>query len=219
MLLFPDLTQLDLTGPYEVFTKFPDTEVSLVWKSREPVRATGGMEILPSRTFGDCPSLDLLCIPGGAGMNALLTDDETLDFVRAQARSARYLTAVCTGSLVLGAAGLLAGRRATTHWMSHEMLADFGAVPVRERVVVDGNVITGGGVSAGIDFALVVARELLGEETAQAIQLGIEYDPHPPFAAGAPESAPPGVVESVRAAARERQRERAVQVRRARERL
>ena len=159
LLLFPDITQLDMTGPYEVFTKFPDAKVHLVWKSLEPVTAGGGMQIVPTMTFADCPQLDLICVPGGRGMNALLNDAETLGFIRRQAKGARYVTSVCTGALVLGAAGLLKGKRAATHWMSREMLSAFGATPVAERVVVDGHVITGGGVTAGIDFALTVAAE------------------------------------------------------------
>ena len=215
LLLFPNLTQLDMTGPYEVFTKFPDSEVHLLWKSLEPVTAAGGMRLLPSTTFADCPQLDLLCVPGGAGMNPLLNDDEVLDFLRRQTPGARYVTSVCTGSLVLGAAGLLRGRRATTHWMSLPMLAAFGCEPVAERVVVDGNVITGGGVTAGIDFALTVAGELLGAEAAKRIQLGMEYDPHPPFDAGSPERAGPSIVEAVSAAAAARQTEREVEIERA----
>jgi cyclohexyl-isocyanide hydratase len=209
LLLFPAITQLDLTGPYEVFTKIPRAEVRLVWKTREPVRAGGGMAILPDTTFAECPRLDLICVPGGAGMNPLLTDAETLGFLRAQAASARFVTSVCTGALVLGAAGLLRGRRATTHWMSHGMLAAFGAIPVEERVVVDGPVITGGGVTAGIDFALRIAAIVAGDEAAKTIQLGLEYDPAPPFAAGHPRAAEPAVVAAVRAQAAARQHERA----------
>ncbi len=212
LLLFPNLTQLDMTGPYEVFTKFPESDVHLVWKTLDPVKAGGGMELLPGMTFDDCPQLDLICVPGGAGMNALLNDEETLDFVRRQAAGARYVTSVCTGSLVLGAAGLLKGKRATSHWMSHAMLAAFGCEPVAERVVVDGNVITGGGVTAGIDFALTVAGELLGAEAARKIQLGMEYDPQPPFDSGSPERADPAMVAAVQegAAARQSEREEAV---------
>ena len=215
LLLFPNLTQLDMTGPYEVFTKFPDSEVHLLWKTLDPVTAAGGMRLLPSTTFADCPQLDLVCVPGGAGMNPLLNDEEVLDFLRRQAPGARYVTSVCTGSLVLGAAGLLQGRRATTHWMSLPMLAAFGCEPVAERVVVDGNVITGGGVTAGIDFALTVAGELLGAEAAERIQLGMEYDPHPPFDAGSPERAGASVVDAVCAAAAARQTEREVEIERA----
>ena len=143
LLLFPRLTQLDLTGPYEVFIRFPDTDVHLVSKTLDPVVADGGMRLLPSTTFAECPKLDLVCVPGGAGMNPLLNDQETLDFLRRQASGARYVTSVCTGALVLGAAGLLRGKRATTHWMSLPMLAAFGCEPVAERVVVDGSVVTG----------------------------------------------------------------------------
>jgi cyclohexyl-isocyanide hydratase len=208
LLLFPDITQLDLTGPYEVFIKFPDTKVHLVWKDLAPVTAGGGMQISPPTTFADCPQLDLICIPGGAGMNPLLNDAETLAFIRRQAAGARYVTSVCTGALVLGAAGLLTGKRATTHWMSREMLSAFGATPAAERVVVDGKVITGGGVTAGIDFALVVAAQIFGPEVAKSIQLGIEYDPAPPFDVGAPERADPALVAATRTAAAKRQAER-----------
>lgn len=209
LLLFPDITQLDMTGPYEVFTKFPEAEVRLIWKTLEPVKAGGGMRIVPDTTFAECPQLDLICVPGGAGMNPLMEDAETLAFLRMQAPGARYVTSVCTGALVLGAAGLLKGKRATTHWMSHELLSAFGATPIAERVVVDGNVITGGGVTAGIDFALRVAAEAFSEDLAKAIQLGIEYDPHPPFNAGSPQGAGPAVTERARTSAAKRQAERA----------
>jgi cyclohexyl-isocyanide hydratase len=208
LLLFPDITQLDMTGPYEVFIKFPDAKVHLVWKTRAPVTAGGGMQIVPTMTFAECPQLDLICVPGGGGMNALLNDAATLDFIRRQAKGARYVTSVCTGALVLGAAGLLKGKRAATHWLSREMLSVFGASPVTERVVIDGNVITGGGVTAGIDLVLTIAAEAFGPQVAQAIQLGIEYAPHPPFDAGTPERADPAIVAQVRAAAAKRQAER-----------
>jgi len=207
-LLFPDITQLDLTGPYEVFIKFPEARVHLVWKSRVPVVAGGGLQMIPSTTFAECPPLDLVCIPGGAGVNALLNDPEVLDFIRRQAAHARYVTSVCTGALVLGAAGLLRGKRAATHWMSREMLKAFGATPVAERVAIDGNTITGGGVTAGIDFALEVAAVAFGVDLAKVIQLGMEYDPHPPFDAGSPERAGPALVEQARASAAGRQAER-----------
>jgi cyclohexyl-isocyanide hydratase len=219
LLLFPDITQLDMTGPYEVFTKLPGAEVHLIAKSMAPVEANGGMKILPTITLAACPQLDLVCVPGGAGMNALLNDDETLDFLRRQAVGARWVTSVCTGALVLGAAGLLKGKRAATHWMSREMLASFGAIPVAERVVKDGNVITGGGVTAGIDFALTVAAETFGEDLAKSIQLGIEYDPQPPFDAGSPEGAGTAIVAKARTGAAARQAERAEAVARAAARL
>ena len=197
LLLFPQLTQLDLTGPWEVFSSLPGVKTALVWKTLEPVTSAKGMRICPDLRFEDCPQFDVICIPGGPGMNSLLTDPETLDFVRKQARGARYVTSVCTGSLVLGAAGLLRGKRAACHWMSRYMLRSFGAIPVQQRVVMDGNTITGGGVTAGIDFARHVAAQLFGARVAQAVQLGLEYNPEPPFNAGSPSSAPPEVVQEL----------------------
>ena len=198
LLLFPRLTQLDLTGPFEVFSKLPDAIVHLLWKSPEPVAAETGMRILPDTTLADCPPLDVLCVPGGPGVSAMMEDAEVLTFLRAQARGARFVTSVCTGALVLGAAGLLRGKRATTHWASHDLLAAFGAIPTQGRVVRDGNLITGGGVTAGIDFALTVVAEIAGPAEAQAIQLQIEYSPAPPFDAGTPDTAPADVLSAVR---------------------
>jgi cyclohexyl-isocyanide hydratase len=215
MLVFPNLTQLDLTGPYEILARLPGGEVSLVWKSLDPVRSEHGLTILPTATFATCGARDLVLVPGGPGINPLLEDEETLAFLRRAAPAARYVVGICTGSLVLGAAGLLRGRRAGTHWMSRDMLAAFGAVPVAERVVVDGNLFTGGGVTAGIDVALRVAAEIAGRTVAEAIQLAVEYDPAPPFAAGSPEKAPPAVREAVLAAAAARQKDRAERVARA----
>ncbi len=214
-LLFPGLTQLDLTGPYEVLNRLPGAETHLIGKNREPVRTGGGLTILPTTTYAECPALDLVCVPGGGGVNALLTDAETLDFLRRQAKIARYVTSVCTGTLVLGAAGLLRGKRATTHWMAMDMLKAFGAIAVDERVVVDGNVITGGGVTAGIDFGLKVAAEVAGEEVARGIQLAIEYDPRPPFDSGHPRSADPALVEKITKRAEPQQAERRAQVEKA----
>ncbi len=198
LLLFPRMTQLDLTGPFEVFAKWPDAEVLLLWKRLEPVEAETGLRLLPYATLDDCQQLDVLCVPGGPGVAALMEDDEVLAFLRRQARAARFVTSVCTGALVLGAAGLLRGRRATTHWASHDLLAALGAIPTQGRVVRDGNLFTGGGVTAGIDFALTVVAELAGPAVAQAIQLQIEYAPAPPFDAGTPDNAPPEVLEAVR---------------------
>jgi cyclohexyl-isocyanide hydratase len=211
-LLLPRLTQLDLTGPYEIFARMPGARVHLLWKSREPVRSDRGLAILPTDTLADCPPLDLLCVPGGPGVNPLLGDAEVLDFLRRTAARARYVTSVCTGSLVLGAAGLLRGRRAASHWRARDFLRDFGAEPVDERVVVDGNVITGGGVTAGIDFALAVVAALRGRAVAEAIQLQVEYDPDPPFAAGSPAGAPAAVLAQVTAQTEAMQRERAALV-------
>jgi cyclohexyl-isocyanide hydratase len=188
-LLFPDLTQLDLTGPYEIISAMPGAEVTLLWKTLDPVRSERGLSILPTGTFAACDRLDLLCVPGGLGINALLDDPEVLLFIRRIARDARYVTSVCTGSLVLGAAGLLKGYKSACHWAWRDMLKDFGAIPVAERVVRDRNRISGGGVTAGIDFGLTVAAELAGEEVAKSIQLVLEYDPQPPFDSGSPEKA------------------------------
>ncbi|ORM70193.1 DJ-1/PfpI family protein [Pantoea rwandensis] len=191
LLLFPNLTQLDLTGPWEVFARMPGVNNYLVWKDRQPVMSDRGLAILPTATFDDCPALDLICIPGGPGQIALMDDEETLDFVRRTANNAQWVTSVCTGSLVLGAAGLLQGYRATTHWGSLDQLSLLGATPVAERVVRDGNRITGAGVTSGIDFALTVAEELFGRAVAENIQLQMEYDPEPPFHSGSPRSASP----------------------------
>lgn len=219
MLIFPDIMQLDMTGPHEIFTKMPDTEVLMVWKTLDPVTAGGGMRMLPDVTYENCPPLDLICVPGGAGMNALLNDAETLAFIRKQAETAKYVTSVCTGSLVLAAAGLLKGKRAACHWMSRDMLKEFGAIPDPSRVVIDGKFISGGGVTAGIDFGLAVAAEIFGEDQAKAIQLGIEYAPQPPFNAGSPETAGKDIETAIREAAKGRQAERLAAVREAASRV
>jgi cyclohexyl-isocyanide hydratase len=198
ILIFPRVQQLDLTGPYEVFASLPGAKVHLIWKDRSVITSATGLTLNPTTTFAECPDLDVLCIPGGGGVNALLQDAEVLDFVRAKAARARYVTSVCTGSLVLGAAGLLKGRKATTHWFSHDLLARFGAIPVQGRVVRDGNLITAGGVTAGIDFGLTVVAELAGQAAAEAIQLGLEYAPAPPFRAGTPDTAAPAVLAAVK---------------------
>lgn len=194
LLVFPKVQQLDLTAPYEVFASAPGTQVHLVWKDLEPITSATGLTLAPTVTFADCPALDVICVPGGGGINPLLTDTEVLDFVRRQAAGARLVTSVCTGSLVLGAAGLLKGRRATTHWNAHDMLSRFGAIPVDGRVVRDGNLITAGGVTSGIDFGLTVLAELFGEVEAQTVQLAMEYAPAPPFSAGTPQEAPAEVL-------------------------
>ena len=198
LLLFPALTQLDLTGPYEVFARTPGVTVHLIWKTVDPVVADRGMAILPSTTFERCPRLDLLCVPGGPGQIDLMEDEQTLAFIRRKSEEVSLLTSVCTGSLVLGAAGLLQGYKATTHWASLEQLALLGAEPVAERVVEDRNRITGAGVTSGIDFALCVVAKLRGAETAQNIQLQMEYDPAPPFACGSPRVAPAELTERAR---------------------
>lgn len=185
-LLFPQVTQLDLTGPVQLFSRLPGAVIDLAWHRIEPVPTDAGFAILPTVDLERAPQADVLMVPGGSGVYDLLEDPVVLEFVRRQAARARYVTSVCTGAFVLGAAGLLQGRRATTHWASHPMLELLGAIPEESRVVRDGNVITGGGVTSGIDFALTLADELFGADVARAAQLRIEYDPQPPFDAGAP---------------------------------
>ncbi len=191
-VIFPDLTQLDFTGPLQVLHRLPGARTEIVAKTREPV-PSDCMSILPTTTFEDCPPIDLICIPGGDGVRDAMEDETTVAFVREQGARARYVTSVCTGAFILGAAGLLQGKRATTHWAYHHLLPRVGAIPVHERVVRDGNTFTGGGVTAGIDFAFTVMAEIAGPSVAQAVQLSIEYDPHPPFNAGNPALAPAAI--------------------------
>ena len=198
LILFPKLTQLDLTGPAEVFARLPGASVHLLWKTTDPVVSDRGMAIVPTLRFADCAGLDVLCVPGGPGQIDLMDDAETLEFLARMALGCRLVTSVCTGSLVLAAAGLLAGYRATSHWSSIDQLGLLGANPVPERVVRDRNRITGAGVTSGIDFALTVAAELLGDEAAQEIQLQMEYDPEPPYQTGSPRSAPAALVAATR---------------------
>jgi cyclohexyl-isocyanide hydratase len=219
MILFPRLTQLDLTGPYEVFARLPDTRVLLVAPRLEPVVSEYGLAILPDTIFEEAPFFDVLFVPGGNGINTLLEDDAFLAFLRRQGEQAKYVTAVCTGALLLGAAGLLRGYRATTHWLSLDLLPLLGAVPIAERVVVDRNRITGAGVTAGIDFALTVAANLHGEEVARRIQLMLEYDPLPPFPCGSPRRADPATVMAVKTARQDVQEERRRKIERQARRL
>ena len=194
LLVFPKVTQLDLTGPLQVFSSVPGAQVHLIWKRIEPVPSDSVLVLTPTTTFADCPQLDVICVPGGAGTDDMVDDAEMLDFLRKQAERAKYITSVCTGSLVLGAAGLLQGYRAATHWTAMDYLAPFGATPTNTRVCVDRNRITGGGVTAGIDFALTLVSILVDGQTAEAIQLRLEYNPAPPFDAGSPDTAPPEVL-------------------------
>jgi cyclohexyl-isocyanide hydratase len=189
-VLFPQLTQLDFTGPLQVLHRLPGSQTHLVAATLDPVPSDCGLSLVPTTTFADCPPLDVICVPGGFGVGAAMEDPALIGFVRAQASGARYVTSVCTGAFILGAAGLLQGVKATTHWAYHSLLADFGAIPVAARVVRDGRFVTGGGVTAGIDFALTLTAEIAGEETARTIQLSIEYNPAPPFDAGHPDTAP-----------------------------
>jgi cyclohexyl-isocyanide hydratase len=194
LLIFPKLTQLDLTGPVQVFSSVPGTKLHLVWKRIEPVPSDSVLTLTPTTTFADCPPCDVICVPGGAGTDDMVNDEEVLAFLRQQADGAKYITSVCTGSLVLGAAGLLKGYRAATHWSARDHLAALGAIVSNERVCVDRNRITGGGVTAGIDFALTLVSHLVDRKTAEAIQLRLEYNPAPPFNAGSPETAPSDVL-------------------------
>ena len=194
LLIFPKLTQLDLTGPVQVFSSVPGAKLHLLWKRIEPVPSDSVLTLTPTTTFADCPPCDVICVPGGAGTDDMVNDEEVLAFLRKQAESAKYITSVCTGSLVLGAAGLLRGYRAATHWAARDYLAGFGTIASNERVCVDRNRITGGGVTAGIDFALTLVSHLVDRKTAEAIQLRLEYNPAPPFNAGSPETAPKEVL-------------------------
>jgi cyclohexyl-isocyanide hydratase len=197
-VIFPNLTQLDFTGPLQVLSRLPQSTVHIVAKSLEPVPSDCGLGLVPTTTFADCPPLDLLCVPGGGvGVMAAASDRETIDFVRSQARQAKYVTSVCTGAFILGAAGILRGRRATTHWAFADLLPLVGATHQKARIVKDGNVITAGGVTSGIDFGLSVIAEIAGEDVAKTIQLGVEYDPAPPFNCGHPDRASPGIAESL----------------------
>jgi len=219
MLLYPRLTQLDLTGPFEVFSRFPELKLHLAWKTLGPVTDGAGLRLLPTATFADAPQADILFVPGGPGQIDLMADEETLDFLRKQAAGAAYVTSVCTGSLVLAAAGLLTGYRATCHWLSLNQLAYFDATPVEERVVEDRNRVTGAGVTSGIDFALTLCARLFGEKRAKRTQLFMEYDPQPPFAGGSPKSAEPEIVAEARKLTRAFQLEREEVARTAAERL
>lgn len=188
-LVFPKVTQLDLTGPAQVLSRVPGARVHLAWKTMEPLPTDVGFSLNPTTTFADSPAFDVLCVPGGFGVVDQLNDEETMAFLRRQGAAARYVTSVCNGSLLLGAAGLLQGYRSACHWMWRHHLPRFGAEPVAARVVRDRNRLSGGGVTSGIDFGFTLAAELAGEEAARMIQLGLEYDPQPPFDSGSPDKA------------------------------
>jgi cyclohexyl-isocyanide hydratase len=194
LVLFPKVTQLDFTGPLQVFSSVPDAKIHLIWKRIEPVASDSVMILTPTTTFADCPQLDVICVPGGVGTDDMINDEEMLAFLRKQAGGAKYVTSVCTGSLVLGAAGLLRGYRATAHWSAIDFLAGYGAIPTKTRVCTDRNRVTGGGVTAGIDFALTLVEMLVDRKTAETIQLRLEYNPAPPFNSGSPDTAPPEVL-------------------------
>lgn len=199
-LVFDDLDQIDLTGPFEVLSRLPGARHRLYAKTLEPVRDVMGLRIVPDATLADTTRIDVLHVPGGPGQEALMSDEAVLGWLRERAASARNVFSVCTGALLLGGAGLLHGRRATTHWASHDLLPLFGATAVDARVVVDGDWIFAAGVTAGIDGALTLAAQMCGVETAQRIQLDIAYAPEPPFDSGTPDKAPASVLAAARAA-------------------
>lgn len=200
IVFFPGMTQLDVTGPFEVLARLPNSRMHLLWKRIEPIKSDVGLVVVPTTTFDACPALDVLCIGGGPGRNAVMEDPETLEFIARVGATARYVTSVCAGSLILAAAGLLEGYRSTCHWLSRDQLALMGAIPVDARVVIDRNRISGGGVTAGIDFGFQLAAELCGEDVACRLQLMLEYDPKPPFDVTV-HNAPPALIAGVRASA------------------
>ncbi|WP_407148547.1 DJ-1/PfpI family protein [Bradyrhizobium sp. ORS 86] len=199
-LLFEAVDQIDLTGPFEVLSRIPNSTYRVYAKTMAPVRDIKGLRLTPDATLAEAPPLDVLHVPGGFGQEALMEDAEVVDWIRRQAAGACSIFSVCTGALLCGAAGLLRGRRATTHWASFHLLPFFGAIPVNERVVVDGSHIFAAGVTAGIDGALRLAAELRGEDAARAIQLYMAYAPEPPFDSGTPETAPPAILQQARQA-------------------
>ena len=197
-LLFEGIDQIDLTGPFEVLSRIPNSTYRIYGKTAEPVRDLRGLRLTPDAALADAPRLDVLHVPGGFGQEALMEDDEVLTWLEHQASGARSVFSVCTGALLCGAAGLLRGRRATTHWASFHLLRFFGAIPVNQRVVVDGSWVFAAGVTAGIDGALRLAAELRGDDAARAIQLHMVYAPEPPFDSGTPETAPPAILANAR---------------------
>lgn len=218
-LIFPRMDQIDFTGPFAVLSRIPDATVHVIAKEAGPIRDHLGLILTPEKTLADCPPLDLLHVPGGPGQEALMNDEAVLSFIRNHMEAGKLVFSVCTGALLCGAAGVLRGRRATTHWAAVELLPYFGAIPVDERVVVDGNLISAAGVTAGIDGALKVAALLRGDLAAQRIQLAIQYSPEPPFHAGTPRTAPPEVLKAVKASLRSLGEAREVTARRIAERL
>jgi cyclohexyl-isocyanide hydratase len=200
VLIFPDMDQTDVTGPLAVLARLPNAKVHVIGTQKSPFRDKRGLILTPEMTLDEAPYLDLLEVPGGPGQQALMNNEPVLAFIRGHVASGKPLFSVCTGALICGAAGILKGRRVTTHWASFDLLSHFGATPVQERVVVDGNLVSAAGITAGIDGALTVAALLRGDAAAQRIQLDIQYAPEPPFHAGIPETAPPEVLAAAKAA-------------------
>jgi cyclohexyl-isocyanide hydratase len=197
-LVYPNIDQADLTGPFEVLSRVPDSTFHVIGKTRDPVRDVRGLILTPEIAFAEAPQLDVLVVPGGVGQEDLMNDELTLSFIQDQAKASQYVFSVCTGALVCGAAGLLRGVKATTHWAAFHLLKYFGAIPVNHRVVVDRRYVSSAGVTAGLDGALYLASLLRGEDVAQQIQLGIEYSPEPIFSAGTPQTAPAEITKIVR---------------------
>jgi cyclohexyl-isocyanide hydratase len=218
-VIFPRIDQSDFTGPFEVLSRLPESSFHVLWKEKVPVRDRGGLILTPEKTFAEAPPLDVLVVPGGSGQLPLMEDDVVLDFLRRQSAHARFVFSVCTGALTCGAAGLLRGVRATTHWASFHLLSYFGAIPVDARVVVDGRMVSAAGVTAGIDGALKLAALLRGDTVARRIQLTIQYAPEPPFDSGVPASAAPEVLAAEQAAYREITQQRLTAARRIAARL
>jgi cyclohexyl-isocyanide hydratase len=218
-LMFEGMDQIDLTGPFEVLSRLPNSSYQTYAKTVLPVRDLHGLRLIADATIGEAPALDVLHIPGGSGQEALMEDQEVIAWIQKQAAGARYIFSVCTGALLCGAAGLLKGRRATTHWSCLQLLPCFGAIPVNERVVLEANYVFAAGVTAGIDGALRLAAELRGEAIAQAIQLDMAYAPEPPFNSGTPESAPPEILEQAKRSYRKITTQREATVRRVAARL
>ncbi len=207
-IIFPNVDQLDFTGPYDVLSRMPDTEILVVSETKDPVKSDYGLRIIPDTTFSSCPTLDGILVPGGSGVNEVIKNETALDFVSAQGEQAKYVLSVCTGAIIIGVAGLLRSYRATTHWLYMDLLPLFGSYPVHERVVEDRNRITCAGVTSGIDLALTTVNRLHGQDAAQKIQLMIEYDPKPPFDSGSPERASSKTVLEIKEERKESQIER-----------
>ncbi len=197
-VIFDNLTQLDFTGPLQVLNRVPGAHIHIAAKTLKPVMSDCALGLVPTTRIEDCPDLDVLCIPGGFGVSEAIKDQELIEFVKRQGAQSRYITSVCTGAFVLGIAGFLQGKKATTHWAYHDLLSRVGAIPTQGRIVRDGRIITGGGVTAGIDFALTLAAELAGKEAAKTIQLALEYNPEPPFTCGTPHNAPKAIHKNLR---------------------